>query len=204
MSADQSATGRFVRSAWVIILLQLAAAALAFAVTAWAAFHVQPLLEQSARLERDIKQQTEALSKLKRENEEVSAQLARSRETTEYVTMGINAFHARSYKSAVGYYDRAIALDDQNPYVFDLKGYALFRGGDWEGAITALKRAIELKADYMFGYLDLAKAQCGGGLYPDAAATFAAGMAVNPNLKSLFSIDGELRRVCAAASLPLD
>jgi cytoskeletal protein RodZ len=119
---NQDANQRFVRSAWVLLLFQLAAAAVAVGVTAWATFRVRPLLAEKERLEIDVQQRQKQPAELrdaqekvqteyaetKRQLDGVRAELKGAREATPAVIEGINAFHRKEYGLAITRYDEAI------------------------------------------------------------------------------------------------
>jgi tetratricopeptide (TPR) repeat protein len=69
---------------------------------------------------------------------------------------------------AVHWYERAIELQRNNPYVHFHLGLAKYRSGDVAASIAALKRAIALKHDYAEPYYLLARAYRAQGRFEDA------------------------------------
>lgn len=153
-------TQRFVRSAWAVLLVQLAAAVAAVAVTAWAAFQVRPLLVQRDRLKAEIADKEESARALSAENERLSGKLANAREASHYVSLALQQYHNRRYADAIALYDRALKLDPENAYVLDLRSYSQFRKGDLEGAMESIRAALRLVPDYLYGYTEWTRYAC--------------------------------------------
>ncbi len=70
---SQDTNQRFVRSAWVLLLFQLAAAGVAVGVTAWATFRVRPLLAEKERLEINVQERQKQLAELRRAQDKAQA-----------------------------------------------------------------------------------------------------------------------------------
>jgi tetratricopeptide (TPR) repeat protein len=214
---NQEANSRFVRSAWVLLLFQLAAAAVALSVTAWATFRVQPLLAKKERLEtvvraaqtrlreldgRATKAQTD-LAGVQRQLEGVRSELEGAREATPALIEAINAFHRRQYGLAITRYDEALRLNPGDPYIYNLKSYSQFKAGNLAGAVATMAKSLELEPTYDWGYFDLARYQCASGAGPAAVETLRAAIAKRgSSVKALARVflveDGEFRRVCAS------
>jgi hypothetical protein len=109
---SQDTNQRFVRSAWVLLLFQLAAAVVAVGVTAWATLRVRPLLAEKERLEVDVEERQKHVGELRRAQEKaqneyseakhqldaVRAELKGARDATPALIEGINAFHRKQYR----------------------------------------------------------------------------------------------------------
>lgn len=214
MSLD--ANRRFVRSAWVLLLFQLGAAAVAVGVTAWATFQVRPLLAERERLELEVGERRAQLVALEEERERVRtesaalrreldglrAELKGAREATPALIEGINAFHRREYRLAVARYDEALRLNPGDAYIYNLKGYSEFKSGALTGAIATMKKSLDLVPSYDWGYFDLARYQCASGALAEAVDTVRS--AVEKRAESVRALapvfldgDGEFRRLCA-------
>lgn len=170
---------RFVRSAWTLLLFQLIAAIAAVGVTAWAAFQVRPLLQQREELAAEIEQSRTAVAALETQKAELERTLSGAREATEQVRNAINAYHAGNFRDAVGYYDAALQLDAENPYVLDLKSYSQFRAGDVEGAIASVNQALTLQPAFVYAYSDLARYLCASRRFDEAASAYDRARAQN-------------------------
>jgi Flp pilus assembly protein TadD len=214
----QDPNRRFVRSAWALLLFQLAAAALAVGVTAWATFRVRPLLAEKERLEREVGQRQSQLAALEvkqrkaqteytrviQQLESVRTELKRAREATPALIEGINAFHRRQYPLAITRYDEALRLNPGDAYIYNLKSYSQFKAGDLTGAISTMSRSLDLQPAYDWGYFDLARYQCASGAGADAVQTLRSALAKREasvrRLATVFLLqDGEFRRLCAVA-----
>jgi tetratricopeptide (TPR) repeat protein len=207
--------GRFVRNAWLLLLVQLVAATGAVAVTAWAAFQVRPLLAQRSALTAEIgalnRQRTQLLqqqAQLSQQNDALTARLTRTRQearvrAADSIRRGINAYHAGDYAGAIAAYDEALGLDPENAYVLDLRSYSQFRANDLDAAIASISAALSADPGYTYGYSELARYACAAGRYDLAAQTYAAAKTRDTAAASLFSSllrdDGQFSRLCAPA-----
>jgi tetratricopeptide (TPR) repeat protein len=203
-----SPTQRFVRSAWTVLLVQLAAALAAVAVTAWAAFQVRPLLAQRDRLAKEITGQKEDLLRLEKSTRELSAEnqrlatkLANAREASHYVRLALEQYHNRRYAAAIAYYDEALKLDPENAYVLDLKSYSQFRNGDRSGAMESIRAALRIQPDYVYGYSEWSRYACAAGRFDEAARAFDTARAQSPMANELYRRllreDGQFASLCA-------
>jgi TPR repeat/Tetratricopeptide repeat len=132
--------------------------------------------EELRRVQMEVQRAQVERSSLRAELNSALQQLQRSREATQYVTQGINYYHQSRYELAVENYDRALALDPNNPYIVNLKGYALFKLHRLQPAIDALQRAVSADPNYAWGYFDLARAYCANGEYDHARDAIAAAL----------------------------
>jgi tetratricopeptide (TPR) repeat protein len=209
-SSDQAGNSlrTFVRSAWVLLAFQLAAAALALAVTGWAALKVRPLLEQRDRLakeivdfEKRVTELAEAEQALVKSVAKLRMELQGARASTPVLTEAIRAFHAKDYARAIVKYDEALELNPGDAYIHNLKSYSQFKAGDAHGAAETLSRALELNPTYDWGYFDLARYQCAAGS-PQAAlrtingALEKRGEKIRDDLNFFLTQDGEFDRLC--------
>jgi tetratricopeptide (TPR) repeat protein len=199
---------RFVHSAWVLLLVQLLAAAAAVAVTGWAALQVRPLLAERRRLANAIEVQKQELDRLESartalssENERLSQKLANAREASRYVSLALEQYHNRKYGAAIAYYERALELDPENPYVLDLKSYSQFRSGDLPGAIDSIRRALQVAPKYVYGYTELSRYACAAHRFDEAVEAFSAARARSPESAALYvqllKEDGQFATLCA-------
>jgi tetratricopeptide (TPR) repeat protein len=204
--------GLFVRNAWTLLVFQLAAAAVALAVTVWAAFQVRPLLEERdrlassiAKLSEDEKQAREAVSVLESRAADLRRDLQGARDATPVLTDAITAFHRKEYAGAIVKYDEASKLNPGDPYIYNLKSYSQFKAGDFNGAIDTLTWALQMNPAYEWGYFDLARYYCAAGKPQTALAAIKAalglrGEGIRSGIEFFLSKDGEFRRLCADIS----
>ncbi|HVY89498.1 MAG TPA: hypothetical protein VG942_11555 [Hyphomonadaceae bacterium] len=201
---------RFVRSAWRLLIFQLAAGVLAVGVTAWAAFQVAPLLQQKQQLETDITRSKTDLAQLssetttlKQEQAKLQATLANARQSADFVSRAITQYHNRNYTDAVRIYDQALALDGENSYILDLKSYSQYRASDVTGAIDTVRTALKFRPDYIYGYSELARYACAAKDFESARQALDDAKSHDPGAGDLFSSlmaqDGEFHRLCAEA-----
>lgn len=199
---------RFVHSAWVLLLVQLLAAAAAVAVTGWAALQVRPLLAERRRLANAIEVQKQELDRLESartalssENERLSRRLASAREASRYVSLALEQYHSRRYANAIAYYEQALELDPENPYVLDLKSYSQFRNGDLTGAIESIRAALRMAPDYVYGYSELSRYACAARRFDEAVQAFSAAHSRSPQAQALYARllkeDGQFATLCA-------
>jgi tetratricopeptide (TPR) repeat protein len=209
---------QFVKSAWVLLLFQLAAAAIAVGATAWASFKVRPLVVEKERLEQEVEHRRDQAAALKTQYDKATTeyeslgkqlqllreQLTSARKSTPALTDAINAFHRRQYPRAIEKYDDALRLNPGDAYIYNLKSYSQFKSGDAPGAIGTMSKSLELDPSYAWGYFDLARFQCAAGTPIDATRTLKdAAVKQGESVKRLASLflqqDGEFRRLCASA-----
>jgi cytochrome c-type biogenesis protein CcmH/NrfG len=123
--------------------------------------------------------------------------LTNSREAVQYVTQGINLYHAGNYSAAVKAYDAALQLDPKNPYILDLKGYSLFKLKDFANAVSALQSSVTFQPDYAWGYFDLARVYCAEKQFDLASQSIKSALKIRPELAGYMQKDGEFLRLCA-------
>jgi Flp pilus assembly protein TadD len=206
----------FVRNAWVLLVVQLCAAAAAVAVTAWAVLQVRPLFAERERLTKEISDAETRVAQLDAEERKarnriaelqeraaaLSSDLQGARKATPVLTQAINAFHQGRYAQAIVKYDEALALNPGDPYVHNLKSYSQFKMGDFASASQTLSRGLQIDPTYDWGYFDLARYQCAAGAPADALRTITTalekrGAPIENGITFFLTKDGEFRRLCA-------
>lgn len=149
------------------------------------------------RLSREAAQARESIETYRRQLGEYERRLTQTREALKSARGGINAFHQGRYGEAVEQYDQALASDAENPYVLNLKGYALFKAKRLPEAVTALERAVAVDPGYGYGFFDLARVYCALGRFPDATEAARRALALRPDLRTaMLQTDGEFLRLC--------
>lgn len=131
------------------------------------------------------------LTKVNEEVKDVSQKLTNAREAVWYLTQGITSYHAGRYSDAIGFYDKAIKLDPENPVIFDLKGYSLFRNKEFGKAVLVLEKSIEIDPNYVWGYYDLALAYWANGEEEKAVRAVEKILEMDPTFKEIIKKDGQ-------------
>lgn len=171
------------------VIAQVLLAVVAIGVSVFAGFKVAPLFREAKELEIKVKQQASEL-------ETVKAQLSKEREALAAGRDAINAFHAGNYEEALNDYDRALALDPENAYILNLKGYVLFKMKRFSDAAQALDASTKVDPQYAWAYFDLARVQCAAGNLNEARTAIEKALNLRPELKETMANDGEFTRVC--------
>ena len=171
------------------VIAQVLLAIVAIGVSVFAGFKVAPLFREKKKLEVEVKQQSLEL-------ERINAQLSKEREALAAGRYAINAFHAGNYTDAVNYYDRALALDPENAYILNLKGYALFKLKRFPEAVQVLNASVKADPQYAWAYFDLARVQCAAGNLSEAQSAIEKALQLQQELKEKMTGDGEFTHVC--------
>lgn len=58
---------------------------------------------------------------------------------------GVDFFNESKFAEAIQDFDKAIRIDEENPYFFNLRGHAKYSSGDLKGARTDFNRSKKLK-----------------------------------------------------------
>ena len=181
-------------------LLPALAGILLLAASLWAvrrsSERVEELRDQEASLSRRLEAVEVDLLSARQDLSEAREDLEGAREAVRFVQSGINLFHAGRHAEAVQAYEAALELDPENPYVVNLKGYALLRAGRLEESVEALRQAVEIAPDYAWGYFDLARSLCRTGKFDEARDAAKEALQLRPGLRAQMSQDGEFRRYC--------
>lgn len=114
-----------------------------------------------------------------------------ARSSSEYLRLGINNFHAKNYDLAVKNYSKAIQLDPENPVIYDLRGYSLYRNKKYKEAIESLQSSIKIDSLYSWGYYDLSLAYWANGNKDEAAQTIIKLLELYPGFKETINSDGQ-------------
>lgn len=124
--------------------------------------------------------------------------LADARQAVAATRTAINAFHANNYETALQLYDEAIRGDPDNPYVHNLRAYALFKLGRVHAAIEGERKSVATDPEYAWGYLDLARFLCADTppRYDEAKQAIQRAIELRPELRAVMNDDGEFQRLC--------
>ena len=58
---------------------------------------------------------------------------------------GVDLFNEGKFAEAIQDFDRAIRIDEENPYFYNLRGHAKYSAGDLKGARADFNRSKKLK-----------------------------------------------------------
>jgi protein O-GlcNAc transferase len=93
----------------------------------------------------------------------------------------------QQFDLAVASFERALAIQPQQPAVLANLGLALLRKGDLDPAIAALRQALTLNPQLVDAYNNLGNALQGTNRFDDAMAVYRQGLAVAPRSAGLHS-----------------
>lgn len=122
--------------------------------------------------------------------------LEAAQRATSAARAAINAFQSNRYVDAVALYDEALEADPGNPYVQNLRAYALFKMGHVEEAITGARKSVAADSTYAWGYFDLARFSCAAGHAQDARRAWTHAVRLRPQMRDIARHDGEFRHYC--------
>lgn len=119
-----------------------------------------------------------------------------AQQAVELVASGVNAIHMHDYDKAIDFYNKALDLDPNNAQILDLKGYALFKKGEFDEAIITLKASVIFEPNNPWQLLNLTKAYCATSKFHDAKATAEQIIVQIPSFTDTMMSDGEFKRLC--------
>ncbi len=97
-------------------------------------------------------------AKRSHKSESLQALCPQSDKKLNFVQLGKMYFRERNYACAVKEYTLAIKENVNDYEAWQYLGYVDFRQGDYTGAISSLKKSLEIKPDYDMGHYNLALA----------------------------------------------
>ena len=77
--------------------------------------------------------------------------------------------------------------------VHDLRGYALLRSGDVQGAIKSLEKSVSFAPDYVWGHYNLALAYGKDGQTDQAMQQVRSLIQLDPSMVQTLRSDGQFR-----------
>lgn len=129
-----------------------------------------------------------------RETESIVTSLSRTSRAAPFVRQGINHFQRGEDALAIQAYERAMALDPDNPQVLDFYGYVLIRAGRSEEAAAALRKSVRLSPTYARGWYNLAIAEWNIGNMDQAISSLRRVIALDPGQRTVIRGDPQFRR----------
>jgi tetratricopeptide (TPR) repeat protein len=116
-------------------------------------------------------------------------------ESKDFIALGRKHANNADYASAINAYDQAINRDPYNPEPLNLKGYALYRLGQYDKSIEVLTLAIRLNPYYIWPYYVIALPYMKTGQINLAAHSVIRCLENSPSLKERYLRDGEMREI---------
>ena len=197
---DRDSVSRFARHARAGLFMTLVGAAIVVGSLAYSTQQLSRVQAERTALDAKLKTAADDLQKVKAsrdlmegELKQLQSSVKNARDSFFSVQMGLRQFFVKDYRGAVKFYDKAIAVDPLNPVLHDLKGYALLRDGDIQGAISALEKSIETGPDYVWGHYNLSLAYAAAGEMVRAVAQIRKVLELDPSMKSAIRGDGQFR-----------
>lgn len=109
---------------------------------------------------------------------------------------GIKAYHEGRYGEAVKAYDKTLSKDSNDFYIWNLKGYSLFKAGRYEESIEALRTSVRINPQYAWGYFDLARVYCKVKRREEAITAARKAIQLRPDMQAIMSGDKEFTSLC--------
>jgi tetratricopeptide (TPR) repeat protein len=173
---------------------------------------VNTLEDERKQLENDIEEKRKKSEELTQKLEEQSEQLEKSQKIVQAVKApppkdsqpvdddplktGIRAYHKGKYDDAIQKYDKALSQDPNNAYIWNLKGYALFKARRYNESLGALRKAVDMDPGYAWGYFDIARVNCAISNFDEASNAIQKALQLRPSLKDTMKRDNEFTRLC--------
>ena len=110
-----------------------------------------------------------------------SAQAGAPRDAAYFIRFGNYKLDACDYAAAIANYDRAIALDPDDPEAYHSRGIAKTEQGDYAGAIADYDRAIALDPDGAAAYHNRGVTKAEQGDYAGAIADYDRAIVLDPD-----------------------
>jgi tetratricopeptide (TPR) repeat protein len=187
---NKAVTTKLPTSVRVLARIQLPIAILAIAVSIYVGIEIKPLLQQRQELKQDVQQ-------LKQDIQQNEARLKNLREVIGLVGDGRTDSFNEQYDQALKAFNKALDLDPQNAYILNLKGYALFKLGNFKDALNTFQSAVTVDPNYAWSYVDLALTYCAIGNYDEASKNFTKATELDSNLnQQLRGNNEEFERIC--------
>lgn len=143
------------------------------------------VVEQRAATADDLASLGEALEKSgdKPGASEALQQAERLEPKNIHVLQALAGFHGRSgeLQQALGYLDRALAIDSANASSWSSKGYAQLKLGQLEAAMASLQTAVSLNPALSNGWINLGEAYMRSGKMADAIRALEKALTLAPN-----------------------
>ena len=89
-------------------------------------------------------------------------------EEQKYIDLGKDEYNKGNYDAALYLFNKAIALNPDNEYLYNDRGLCYVVLGDIDNAISDFSKAIELKSDFVEAYYNRGLAYFGGGKWKRA------------------------------------
>lgn len=107
----------------------------------------------------------------------------------------------KDFQSAVAEYDKALNISPDNVRALEYKGYALYRLGNYSGAIKTLEKAREIEPSRLNVIINLLKSYCASGSDDAANSVIEQSRELLLRNEEVLRNDGEFSRVCVDIQL---
>ncbi len=118
------------------------------------------------------------------------------------IESGVKKFLDGKFTEAIIEYDKALAITPNNSRALEYKGYAYYRLGDYDKAITILKIAEETKSERFNIIINLMKAYCSAKKTDELEQLITKYKQSLANKKEVLEADAELNKACADTDKP--
>jgi tetratricopeptide (TPR) repeat protein len=177
---------RFKRHARTGLLMTLAGMVIvisAFAYSGWALVAMQKQLEDTRK----------SAGAAKVELDQIQQRVKESRLAYNYLQSAFRQYSLGDYKGAVELYDKVLETDPENQAVLNMRGYALLRSGDAQGAIASLEKSVSLAPNYVWGHYNLALAYGKDGQMDKAMQHIKTLIELRPAMAKALQGDGQFK-----------
>lgn len=111
--------------------------------------------------------------------------------SSEIMNLGVKKAVQGDLEAAISYYNIALTVEPNNPhYIYNYKGYALFKQNKLEEAEEALMNSIESKS-FSWSHFNIAKVYWARGLKDKAIDHIRKSIFINPQRKKSIKTDSE-------------
>ncbi len=118
-----------------------------------------------------------------------------------HIRIALDNFYSRRYEMAINEYNQAIILDPDNFVLYDLRGYSQLQLKRIDEAIQSLKKSVELKPNYAWGYYDLSLAYWADGDKQETRNTLQKLLEVSPEFRSTILNDSQFQAILRDADI---
>jgi len=149
---------------------------------------------------KEKEQETRTLTKKLEDSQEALETEKKALPPVDPEKAGIKEYHLGRYNDAVKSYDEALKKDPNNAYIWNLKGYSLFKAGRYEESLNALRKSVQVDPQYAWGYFDLARVYCKVKQHENAVAAARTAVKLWPGIQGKMSNDKEFKMLCGDPS----
>jgi tetratricopeptide (TPR) repeat protein len=112
-----------------------------------------------------------------------------------HVIAGIELYQTGDYKGAVREYDKALALNPNDYYVYNIRGFSLLLDGEVSDAVLSLEKSVSLNPGYSWGYYNLALAYWAAGEKTKTKQAVEKAIECDPGMKHLIKKTAQFKKI---------